>query len=580
MPESSAHSQEIFHVISNVLLFLGVSGLLIPVLQRFRLSPVLAYLLCGMLIGPYGLALLVSQYPWLSAISMSDSKTVSLLGEFGIITLMFMIGLELSFRRLKELKSYVFGLGSAQIIVTALLIFAISRVVNHSIPASMLIGASFALSSTAVVMQLLEEQRLSNRGVGILCFSVLLMQDLAVVPILVLAYSFAPDNDYSIVFLLARSILLAVLTVVLIYLLGRWLLRPVLNIISDARNPEWLSSFMMLIVITCASLTLMAGLSAALGAFLAGLLIAETEFRYEMEVIISPIKSLLLGIFFMSVGMQINLAEIAKHPGLILSSVLGLYTLKSIALFVVAKLFKIESKQAAQASIYLAQSGEFAFMIISLASLAQIISADDAQYFMMITALSMMLTPLLFKIAPYLTNRLAQNHPVFEVDNFDFHERMVIIAGFGRIGKLLGEILEQQRVPYIAIDRHAEKVQRLRKQGFRVFYGDARKIDLWKLVHAQSAVAAVITVDDQHAANAIIKAIQGKWPLLPIIVRAKDIADISSMHDLGAKYVVPETLESSLRIARILMQELGIDQESIDGAIEQSWTQSSTFGVN
>lgn len=578
MPTSTAHGPEITHIMSHVLLFFGVAGLLVPLLQRIRLSPVIAYLLCGIAIGPFGLARLSMNNEWLKYFSISDTSTVSLFGEFGIIALMFMIGLELSFRRLKELRKFVFGLGGTQIVFSGSMIFVIGFVLGNSKHASILIGASLALSSTAIVMQLLEEKRLTNQNVGILCFSILLMQDLCVVPILVLAGSFVVGAGNETLYLLVRSIVVAVCTVVLIYVIGRWLLRPVLNIVSGARNPEWLSSFMLLIVMGCASITIFAGLSGALGAFLAGLLIAETEFRYEVEVIISPLKSLLLGVFFMSIGMMIDMLEIVKNPLLLLGWVIGLFIIKAGTIFIAGRLFNVSRGVAAQTAIYLAQPGEFAFMVISVALAANIILPAQAQFFLLVTALSMLFTPLLFEIAPFLTRRLSSPNEALKVGKHP--EKMVIIAGFGRIGQILGTILQEQRVPYIAIDHDAEKVRSLQERGFRVVYGDAKNINLWNLIHAESAVAAVVTVDEQHAAKSILKSIQGKWPLLPVVLRANDIKDVDPLHDLGAKYVVPETLESSLRMARLLMVELGIDQETIEGAIEQTWTRSCSLSVS
>lgn len=577
MPPVAVLPQEMTSIMPNILLFFGVAGLLVPLLQRVRLSPVIGYLICGIIIGPFGLSRFSTTYPWLKSFSIADSSIVSLFGEFGIIALMFMIGLELSFRRLKELKIFVFGVGSAQILLSGLIITVIARLLNNSVPASLLIGASLALSSTAIVMQLLEEKRLTNQSVGILCFSILLMQDLAVVPILVMAGSLAPGHGDETFYLLVKSIAVAGFTVVFIYVIGRWLLRPMLNLLSKARNPEWLSSFILFIVIGCASITIFAGLSGALGAFLAGLLIAETEFRYEVEVIISPLKSLFLGVFFLSIGMMIDWQEVVKRPLLLLAWVVGLFLIKGLTVFAAARFFRIAKSKAAQAAIYLAQPGEFAFMVISVALSTKIIVADEAQFFLLVTTISMLFTPFLFELAPLIGRYFSNAEEAPAPTKPKYIEKMVVIAGFGRIGQILGSILERQRVPYIAIDHDAEKVRHLQQRGFRVVYGDAKKINLWDLIHAESAIAAVITVDEQHAAKSILKSIQGKWPFLPVIIRANDIKDIDRMHDLGAKYVVPETLESSLRMARLLMYELGIDQDTIDTAIEQTWTRSSSF---
>ncbi|MCA9509045.1 MAG: cation:proton antiporter [Myxococcales bacterium] len=572
MPNSADHSYELIQMMSHIFLFSAVAGILVPLLQRIRLSPVLGYLVCGIAIGPYGLARLSSDNSWFKYLSVSDTSSVSILGEFGIIALMFVIGLELSLRRLQELKLYVFGLGSTQIIFSGTLIFLVVYALGNNAYTSILLGTSLALSSTAIVMQLLAEKRLNHQKVGTMCFSVLLMQDLAVVPILVLVSSFAPEAGQQTLYLLFGSILVAICAIVFIYVMGRWLLRPLLNLVSNARNPEWLSSFVLLMVASCASITILAGLSGALGAFLAGLLIAETEFRYEVEVIISPLKSLLLGVFFMSIGMIIDLWKIVTHPVLLFSWVIGLFIIKAFTIFITARLFKIIKEKAMKLALYLAQPGEFAFMVISVALAAKIIDPEQGQFFLLVTALSMFLTPIIFELTPFITRGLAATDDVIQKNSY--LEKIVILAGFGRIGQILGTILQEQGIPFVALEYDSQKVRFWQKRGFPVIYGDAKNIELWRLVHADTALAAVITIDEKHSAKTIVSSIQTKWPKLPIILRANDIKDIDPLHELGAKYVVPETLELSLRIARILMSELGLEHDRIDKALEQTWQRS------
>jgi len=560
-------------ILSNILLFFGIAGIAVPLLQRLRMSPVLAYLLCGVFIGPYGLAALADSYPWLSVITIDDLSTVQRLGELGIITLMFMIGLELSLDRLKELRRFIFGLGSAQIVVTALAIFLIAFWFGNALEAAILLGASFALSSTAIVMKLLEERRLSNRPIGILCFSILLMQDLAVVPILVLAASFTGTSEGSISITLLSSLGIGLCTVLAMMFLGKRILAPLLQSVSASRNAEWLAAFIVFVVIACAAITEAAGLSLALGAFLAGLLIAETEFKHEVEVIVSPLKGLLLGIFFLSIGMMINVEEILRQPFLLALSVVGIFTLKAAIIFPLCLWFKVPHRQAAEASVYLAQPGEFALLVLGVALAGNLMPAHDVQFFLLVTALAMMLTPLLFRCAPLaakLSDYLSKT-PALEQDIPQLGERVVIIAGFGRVGKLLGNALTEQQIAYIGFDHNAERVQALKRDGFRIIYGDAKKLDLWHRLHLHSdnVVAAVIAIDDHTATYNILKSIRAQWPLLPVIVRAKDTADMAALYDMGAKYVVAETLESSLSVARLLMQQVGTEDGTIEKIIKK-----------
>lgn len=567
-------------IMSNILLFFGIAGLAVPILQRVKISPVLAYLLCGVLIGPYGLGSFSSQFPWLSPFIIKDSTTVQSMGELGIIALMFMIGLELSLTRLRELKRLVFGLGSMQIFATAIAIFLIAKFFNNSLHASILIGASFALSSTAIVMQLLEERRMTNRPVGILCFSILLMQDLAVVPIFVLAGAFSGGDSANTGGMMLSAIAGGAFAVIIIYIAGKYLLRPVLKYISISRNAEWLSAFIVFFVIACASTTHFVGLSPALGSFIAGLLIAETEFRHEVEVIINPLKGMLLGMFFLSIGMIIDLAEVLRQPLLIMASVIGIYAVKASIIFPICRLFKISGRRSAEASLFLAQPGEFALLIINMALLAKLIPTESAQFFLLVGATSMLFTPLLFKLAPIAGEFANRIFPEANVENdmVQADEKIVIIAGFGRVGQLLGKLLEEQKIPYIAIDNNVERVQTLKKHGYRIIYGDARKIELWHKIHNGTAIAVVIAIDDHTSTGHMLESIRAQWPTLPVIIRAKDTSDMNRLYDIGAKYVVAETLESSLRIARLLMEEIGIDNSEIEKTIEKSWEQNCRLG--
>lgn len=551
-------------IISNVLLFFAISGFIIPLLQRARISPVLSYLVFGIIIGPLGIAQCAEMHPWISYISIDEPKTVHMLGELGIITLMFMIGLELSLDRLKELGRLIFGLGSSQIVISAIVIFGIASRFENSVQASVLLGASFALSSTAIVMKLLEEEKLSSRPIGILCFSVLLMQDLAVVPILVLASSLTGDAETSIAFTLGASLVLGTATVMGIYWIGKRILTPMFRSVSLSSTPEWLAALTVFIVLACSALTYKAGLSLALGAFLAGLLVSETEFKHEVEVIINPFKGFLLGIFFLSVGMMIDLGEFTRRPGLLLLSVIGIHLVKACIIFLICLAFRISGRLAGEASVYLAQPGEFALMILGVAMSTQLMPASDVQFFLLITVVSMILTPFTFKLAPLVGELGHRTLGEFGIDSTSTTvtgKHSVVIAGFGRIGQLVAEVLEEQRIPYIAFDHDGKRVQELKKENFRVIYGDARKKELWHHLIGEEIEAAVIAIDNHDATRHILKSLRKQFPLLPVIARSKDNDDLNLLYDAGANDVVAETLESSLRIAQLLLQKLGSTRE-------------------
>lgn len=574
MEQLAANHHHLLEVIARLLLFFGIAGIIVPLLHRLRLSPILGYLLSGIAVGPHGLASFATADNWLGYVTIQDTGTVHVLGELGIITLMFMIGLELSFERLHELRRYIFGLGSAQILLTAIVIFAVAVAFNNSIPVSILIGASFALSSTAIVLKLLEERKLTSRPVGIICFCILLMQDLAVIPILVLASSFSADANVGIVQALASSLALGVLVVVAIYFLGKKVLAPFLQTINFSKSPEWLAAFVVFAVIGSAALTQLAGLSLALGAFMAGLLIAETEYRHEVEVIISPLKSLLIGIFFLSIGMMINLTEVLRQPLLLAVGVGGIFAVKAAILFPLCLKFKVPLRKSVEISLYLSQPGEFALLVLGVATASALMPAENTQYFLLVTACSMMLSPLVFaftpQIADYVQRRFGKSRQEMSsnLDLMSGHSG-VLIAGFGRTGQLLARVLQDQRLPYIAFDNNADLVRQCNRDGYRIIYGDARRKALWhRLINSQIDLA-IITIDDHAAIHDIIHSLRAEFPLLPVIVRAKDSKDSNALYDMGAKHVVVETLESSLRLAQLLIESLGRKPEEAKQIVQK-----------
>ncbi|MFN3827880.1 MAG: cation:proton antiporter [Micavibrio sp.] len=389
---------------SDLLLLLGVAGLTIPFLRKFKISPVLGFLICGVVLGPHGLLPWIDKVPGVSVPVTDGNKVIQSFAELGVIFLMFMIGLKLSLKDLWRMRLHIAGLGGLQIIVTALVIGVIARAFGNTLEISILLGACFALSSTAVVMQLFEERKAIHSPSGNVCFSILLMQDLAVVPILTMLNVFAASSGQSIGIMLIKSLIIAILAVMIIYVMGMKVLRPLLKYLHADDHSEWLMSFVLFVVIGAAMITEMVGLSAALGAFLAGLLMAETEKKSQIEHIIAPVKGLLLGIFFFSVGMIIDPVSFLANPLWIVASVIGIGLLKASLLFVLCRLFRLGSNLSAQVAIMLGQSGEFVFVIMALALVKGIIPPQDAQFFMIVTAFSMMMTPFIAGLAPMVGN--------------------------------------------------------------------------------------------------------------------------------------------------------------------------------
>ena len=541
-------------------------------MQRIRVSPVLAYLVCGIIIGPFGIALYSDTYPWIQYLSITETTTVHILGELGIIALLFMIGLELSFERLKALRMYIFGLGSSQILVTAIIIYFIASWFGNPMQASVLLGACFSLSSTAIVMKLLEEKKLSSRPIGTICFSILLMQDLAVVPILILTSAFTGDSNTNVILELGKSLAIGLIAVLTIFGLGKKVLSPLIRSISFSTTSEWLASFIVFFILGCSALTHATGLSLALGAFIAGLLVAETEIRHEVEIVINPIKGLLLGIVFLSVGMLIDLREVLSHPWLLILAVIGIYLLKMCIIFILCMLFKIPARQSSEASIYLAQPGEFALMILGVAMSRQLLPENDVQFFLLVTVVAMIFTPFLFNLAPWLGNlghRLfsKQAEPVLP-SQIQSNNR-VVIAGFGSIGQLIAKVLDNEDIPYIACDSNIGRVQHLQRQNYNVIYGDARKKELWAHLMSDSVEVVAIAIDNHEATLPIISSFRSKYPLLSVIIRSKDDAGLTTLFEESSCEVVVENLEISLLFSRYIMAKLGKEPEEINHMMEK-----------
>ncbi len=558
-----------WHLLADILLILGLSGLVIPALQKLRVSPVIGYLMCGLLIGPFGLGALGDDIPFLKNFVITDGGLIPVLAELGVVFLLFMIGLELTFARLWELRKYVLGLGTLQILVTGGVIFAIAMQFGNSLPTSILIGAAFALSSTAVVMQLLSDWHLISRPVGRVCFSVLLMQDLAVVPILVLVGAFAvKSSDHSVTLMLLKALGSATLVISAIFISGKLLFKPTLRILSPSKNVEWLLAIILFLVIGSAMITHHFGLSAALGAFLAGLLLAETEYRHEIEVIIEPLKGMLLGIFFLSVGMATNFAEIMERPFWVFASVFGIFALKTVLFYPLARMFGVMRVKAAKSAILLAQCGEFALIVIGLALAGGLMPQDDAQFFMVVATVSLLLTPFTTRLS-FLFDRFSKVRRDDDVEFDELRRDHIIIAGFGRVGLTLANILEDQKIPYIAIEKDGLVVSKYKKEGYPVIRGDARNIMLWEKLQAEDAEAAVITIDDFESSRKILNALREKWALLPIIIRSRDTHHIECYYEEGANAVVPETLESSLQLVRRLLEQTGIPYDEAENIVDK-----------
>lgn len=556
----------------EVVIFLVAAGVAVPLLQRLRISPVLAYLLLGGLIGPFGLGLIADQHPILSRIVITDVDGVRALAELGVIFLLFMIGLELSFERLRTMRKLVFGLGSLQVLVTGAVIAVIAFQFGNPLPASVVLGACLALSSTAIVMQLLVHSRRLGTPAGRAGFSILLMQDLAVIPVLFLVSALGAGSGAGIVRDLAAALASAVVIVALLYATGRLVLRPALQLLLQTRRPEAFMAAVLLIVIGAAAITGSAGLPMALGAFLAGLLLAETEYRREVEINIEPFKGLMLGLFFMSVGMGIDWRMIGQDPIWIVASAAGLILLKAIITAALCRAVGLALPVAAETGLLLAQGGEFAFLVVGLATTLGILPAATGQFMLIVAGLTMLATPLLAAGAQRLGQILASRAPGQAAEmaaEVPAQEGHVILAGFGRVGQTVADLLEAEGFPYLAIDSDPQLVAEQLAQRRQVVFGNASRLKMLHRTHVEKASAVVVTMDDAEAAEHIVEQIGTYFPQVPIYARATDGAHARRLRQAGAMTAVPETTEGSLQLSARLLTGLGITLEGVQQRIEQ-----------
>lgn len=550
----------------EIIIILIAAGILVPLCMRMKMSPVLGYLFVGVLVGPFGIAAMAPSEA-IHYLTIDDAVDVSHLAELGIVFLMFMIGLELSPQRLWAMRKMVFGLGLLQVVVTlGLISVLVETVFGVGLLLSLVIGAALALSSTAVVMQILTDRHLIATPVGRSCFSILLFQDIAVVPILILIGLLGVGVSDGLGMALLWAMGKALLAILVLALAGYFLLRPVFRIAGSAKSAEPFMAVTLLTVIVAAAVTGMAGLSMALGAFLGGLMLAETEYRHAIEVYIEPFKGLLLGLFFMTVGMGVDLSVLRANALEVGAGVVGLIVLKTLLVSLLGMLFGLTRADAVKTGMLLGQAGEFAFVIIGAAMTAGLMPAPIGQFLLLVAGLSMAATPFIAILARSVGRWLAapQGVQVYDAPESipEMHDH-VLIAGFGRVGKAVASILAAEGVPYLALEANAEAIAEPRKSGLPVIYGDLLNEGFLRHCHPEKAQAVLVTMADTAVAMQIIKTLRQHWPDLAIYSRAQDLKSAQALRAAGGTVVVAETIEASLQLASSLLQGIGADEDVV-----------------
>ena len=544
------------------MIFLVAAGLIIPLVRKLGISPVLGFLFVGLLIGPHAMGRLASDMPVLEFFVFSDLEGFRRFAELGVIFLLFTIGLELSVAQLWAMRRLVFGLGGAQVAASAGAIGLIAYLFGNSLVAATIFGLCLALSSTALVSQLLTENRRLNTPPGRSSFAILLFQDLAVVPILLFVGFAGSSMEGSLALSAVRAIAEAALVITAIFLIGRVIIRPLMRFVASSGSRELFMAATLFLVLATAALTAQAGLSMALGAFLAGLLFADTEYRHQIASDIQPFKGLLLGLFFISIGMGLDIIALWNEIGWVLLAVFGLLALKATMIFILAKAFRLATAVAAESAILMSQGGEFAFVIISAALSFALLETEVAQFMILVVIVTMFLTPGL----AYLGQRVGLSPRLNDLQNLERadlpnDDQTVIIGGFGRVGRMLAELLEEQRVPYVAVDNDAELVATQRAKGVPIFFGDASQPHVLNHLGIEHAAAFTTTMDAPESAEPVIRAIHETSPHVPIFARARDVDHARLLRASGAASAVPEAMEASLELCEQLLVGIGFPED-------------------
>ena len=554
------------HLLLNVFVFLLAGCLVVPLAQRFKLGSVLGYLIAGVIIGPFALGLI------------GDADKVMHFAEFGVIMMMFLIGMELEPAILWRLRRQIVGLGGLQVTVTAMALMVVGIVLGHGWQASLAIGMALALSSTALVMQMLNEKNLTHSVVGETSFSILLFQDIAVIPILIIIPILATTLNFGVMPVVegteSASLIahwpvwlqpIAVIAVIAaVILAGNYLSRYVFQAIARANLREVFTAVSLALVIGVTILMELVGVSPALGAFIAGVVLANSEYRRTIESDIEPFKGLLLGLFFISVGMGMDFSEFSHHPVGLIGAVVGLMLIKGLILFGLGRVFKLDSAPAMGLAFGLAQGGEFAFVLLQLIGGLKIIDPHAQKFLVLVVALSIAATPILTTLfAKFILPRFMSALPERDYDVINEHNP-VIIAGFGRFGQIVGRFMLSQGLKVTVLEKNPDQVELLRRFGSKGYFGDATRLDLLRSAGLAEARMLVVAVDDAESAVEIVKLSKLHFPKLLVYARARNRRHAYELHKAGVDYYHRETLDSSLTLARDAMIAMGYAKADIE----------------
>lgn len=523
----------------------------VPLIKRLGLSSVLGYLIAGLIIGPFGLAFFY------------DSESILHIAELGIVMYLFVIGLEMRPSYLWNLRKEIFGLGTLQISACSLGLMAVGLVYGYSWQVSFVCAAGFVLTSTAIVMQLLGDRGDIAQPRGQKIVSILLFEDLLIVPLLAIVAFIAPNHVVESTSARLQSIGIGLISIAGLIAAGYWLLNPLFCLLAAAKAREVMTAAALLVVLGAALLMQVSGLSMAMGAFLAGVLLSESTFRHEIEADIEPFRGILLGLFFLAVGMSLDLDVIKNNWMLILSAVLVLMFVKASIIYLIARLTKSSHSEALDRALLMAQGGEFAFVLFAAAMSAQIISADESSNLNAIVVLSMILTP----IIGILFKRFTQTTEQTSLENIRIAEGLsgkVLMIGFGRFGQVSSQLLLARGIDVSIIDNDIDMIQNAERFGFKIYYGDGSRLDILHASGADTAEAIVVCVDHKETTNKIVELVQHEFPMAKLLVRSYDREHALHLAKQNVDYMIRETFESAMLFGGAILEELGVDQSDVE----------------
>ncbi|MBS0482442.1 MAG: cation:proton antiporter [Proteobacteria bacterium] len=550
-------------ILSDALVILGAAGIVIPLFARFRITPVIGFILTGILVGPSGLGTFVDQIPWLGYVTISDVHRLEPFAEFGIVMLLFTVGLELSFSRLWEMRRQVFGLGALELICCAALIALGLIVLGNSPATGLALGLALALSSTALVLRIVDPQR----PVGRAALAMLLFEDIALIPIIFLLGAMGRGSEAQPSNELISVLIQGAVVVALLLVAGRFLFPRLFAQAARTKSPELFLAASLLVVIVASGATGAVGLSPIVGALIAGLLIAETEYHEEVEGMTKPFEGLALGVFLITVGMGLDLRFLFDNVVSILLATLAILLVKAVVTGVLLRLMGARRGTSTEAGILMSSPSETTLIVLGAAISARLISRDAAQFWQIVTALGMTITPLLAWLGRRLAQRVDRGTRIEAFD--EPAESRTIIVGFDRVGRLVADMLRRHSKPFVAIDLNNDQVIKGQQDGFPVVFGDATRDTTLDRLGLDQAGAVVLTMDEPVLAQRLVRKLRGRYPDLPVLARARDARHAAALYRAGASTAVPQTLESSLQLSEAVLVDVGVPMGFVIASIHE-----------